>query len=45
MRVPCRTQTPNQQLQRTVIRLRVRAADAALSMCARGGHDTLSRGR
>jgi hypothetical protein len=30
----------NQQLQRTVIRHRVRAASAALSLCARGAHDT-----
>jgi hypothetical protein len=38
-------QPPNQQLQRTVIRHRVRAAGAALPLCARGAHDSLSRGR
>ena len=37
--------SPNQQLQRTVIRRRVRAAGAALPLCARGAHDNLSRGR
>ena len=36
---------PNQQLQRTVIRQRVRAAGAALPLCASGAHDTASRGR
>jgi hypothetical protein len=38
-------QAPNKQLQRTVIRRRVRAAGAALPVCARGAHDTLARGR
>jgi len=37
--------TPNQQLQRTVTRPRVRAAGAALPLCACGAHDMLSRGR
>jgi hypothetical protein len=37
--------TPNQQLQRTVTRRRVRAAGAALLLCACGAHDTLARGR
>jgi hypothetical protein len=36
---------PNQQLQRTVIRRRVRAAGAALPLCACGAHDTSARGR
>ena len=36
---------PNQQLQRTVTRRRVRAAGAALPSCARGAHDTPARGR
>jgi hypothetical protein len=36
---------PNQQLQRTVIQQRVRAAGAALPLCACGAHDTSSRGR
>lgn len=36
---------PNQQLQRTVIRHRVRAASAALQLCTRGAHDALARGR
>ena len=38
-------QPPNQQLQRTVTRRRVRAAGAALPLCACGAHDTSSRGR
>jgi len=38
-------QPPNQQLQRTVIRRRVRAAGAALPLCACGAHDTSARGR
>jgi len=33
------------RLQRTVKRHRVRAASAALPLCARGAHDTLARGR
>jgi len=37
--------TPNQQLQRTVTWHRVRAAGAALPLCAYGAHDTLARGR
>ena len=37
--------SPNQQLQRTVTRRRVRAASAALPLCARGAHDASSRGR
>jgi hypothetical protein len=36
---------PNKQLQRTVILGRVRAAGAALPLCARGAHDTSARGR
>jgi hypothetical protein len=32
--------THNPQLQRTVIRHHVRAASAALPLCARGAHDT-----
>jgi len=36
---------PNKQLQRTVIPNRVRAAGAALPLCACGAHDTSSRGR
>jgi hypothetical protein len=36
---------PNQQLQRTVMPQHVRAASAALPLCARGAHDTASRGR
>jgi hypothetical protein len=39
------SQSPNQQLQRTVIRRRVRAAGAAWPLCACGAHDTSSRGR
>jgi hypothetical protein len=35
----------NKQLQRTVRRHRVRAAVAALPLCACGAHDTLLRGR
>jgi hypothetical protein len=35
----------NKQLQRTVIPQRVRAASAALRLCARGAHDTSARGR
>jgi hypothetical protein len=35
----------NKQLQRTVRRHRVRAAGAALPLCACGAHDTLLRGR
>ena len=42
--VPWR-EPPNQQLQRTVVRRRVRAAGAALPLCACGAHDTSSRGR
>ena len=38
-------QPPNKQLQRTVIRRRVRAAGAALPLCACGAHDTAARGR
>ena len=38
-------QPPNKQLQRTVVPNRVRAASAALPLCARGAHDTASRGR
>jgi hypothetical protein len=38
-------QPPNQQLQRTVIPNRVRAAGAALPLCACGAHDTSARGR
>jgi hypothetical protein len=38
-------QSPNQQLQRTVTRRRVRAAGAALPLCACGAHDASSRGR
>jgi hypothetical protein len=38
-------QPPNKQLQRTVIPNRVRAAGAAWPLCARGAHDTPSRGR
>jgi hypothetical protein len=37
--------TPNQQLERTVIRRRVRAAGAALPVCACGAHDILAGGR
>jgi hypothetical protein len=37
--------TANQQLQRTVIRRCVRAAGAALPLCACGAHDTSARGR
>jgi hypothetical protein len=33
-------QAPNQQLERTVIRQRVRAASMALPLCARGAHET-----
>ena len=33
-------QPPNQQLERTVIRHRVRAASAAAPLCARGAQDT-----
>jgi hypothetical protein len=36
---------PNKQLQRTVIRRRVRTAGAALPLCACGAHDTSARGR
>jgi hypothetical protein len=36
---------PNKQSQRTVIRHRVRAAGAALPLCACGAHDMLARGR
>jgi hypothetical protein len=36
--------SPNQQLQRTVLRHRVRAAVAALPVCACGARDTMSRG-
>ncbi len=40
------TQVPsNKQLQRTVIPQHVRAAGAALPLCACGAHDTSSRGR
>jgi hypothetical protein len=35
---------PNQQLQRTVTRRRVRTAGAALLLCERA-HDTSARGR
>jgi hypothetical protein len=35
----------NQQLQRTVRRRRVRAASAALQLCARGAHVTAVRRR
>jgi hypothetical protein len=35
----------NKQLQRTVTRQHVRAAGAALPLCACGAHDTLARGR
>jgi hypothetical protein len=35
----------NKQLQRAVIQRRVRAAGAALPLCARGAHDTSARGR
>src|SRR5262245_6357087 len=38
-------QPPNQQLRRTVIPQHVRAASAALPLCARGAHHTASRGR
>ena len=38
-------QPPNQQLRRTVISHRVRAAGAALPLCACGAHDTSARGR
>ena len=38
-------QAPNKQLQRTVTRRRVRAAGAALSLCACGAHDTPAPGR
>jgi hypothetical protein len=37
--------TSNQQLQRTVIRRRVRAASAALPLRACGAHDAAARGR
>jgi hypothetical protein len=43
--LPIDSASPNQQLQRTVIRRHVRAAGAALPLCACGAHDTLSRGR
>jgi hypothetical protein len=35
----------NKQLERTVKRHRVRAASAALPLCARGAHDPSARGR
>jgi hypothetical protein len=35
----------NKQLQRTVTRRRVRAAGAALRLCACGAHDMSARGR
>jgi hypothetical protein len=38
-------QPPNKQLERTVIRYRVRAASAALPLCARGAHETSVRRR
>jgi len=38
-------QAPNKQLQRTVTRRRVRAAGAALPLCACDAHETLVRGR
>ncbi len=38
-------QTHNAQLQRTVMRHRVRPAGAALPLCACGAVDTFSRGR
>lgn len=41
----CGRMTPNQQLERTVIRHRVRAASAAAPLCARDAHDTSTRGR
>jgi hypothetical protein len=37
-------QSSNKQLQRTVIPNRVRAAGAALPLCACSAHDTSSRG-
>ena len=45
MRAWYRAQTPNKQLQRTVIGRRVRAAGAGLPLCACGAHDTAARGR
>jgi hypothetical protein len=37
--------SPNQLLERTVIRHRVHAASAAKLLCARGAHGTSARGR
>lgn len=45
MRTSGSRMTPNQQLERTVIRQRVRAASAAVPFCTRGAHDTSARGR
>ena len=42
---PAVCQPPNQQLQRTVTRRRVRAAGAALPLCACGAHEAAARGR
>lgn len=39
------SQSPNQQLERTVTRARVRPASAAAPFCAHGAHDTSARGR